>query len=81
MKATLDQDVFIYALANSSRFSSSGPLGMVDYFVIDDFANGFDLFKDMWAHCSRSCSTCITFTFCISIVNIGKIIWRHRSHL
>jgi hypothetical protein len=81
MKVILDQYAFIYASAHSSRFSLSGPLGMVDYFVLHDFANGFDIFYGMWAHCSRSHSTCsIAFTFCISTVNVGKTIWRHRSH-
>jgi hypothetical protein len=38
-------------------------------------------FLSMWTHCSRSCSTFdVTFVFYILIPNVGKIVWRHRSH-
>ncbi len=39
------------------------------------------LFWGMWAHCLRSCSTFnIVFVFCISTLNIKKVVWRHTSH-
>ncbi len=46
----LDRKAFIYALTCSPRLSSSGPLGVVyeflqNYFVLYDFASGFDFLK------------------------------------
>ncbi len=49
MEVTLDQKAFISALVRSPHLSSSGPLGMVyellqNYFVLNDFGSGFDIF-------------------------------------
>jgi len=46
---TLDWEAFIFALVCSSCLSFNAPLGMVyeflqDYFVPNDFVNGFDVF-------------------------------------
>jgi hypothetical protein len=58
-KVILDQAVFIYALVCSPRLSFDGPSGMVyeflrNYFVPNDFANGFDLFFETCGHISQS---------------------------
>jgi hypothetical protein len=55
MEVILDQKAFTFALAHSPHLSSNGLLGMVyellqDYFVLDDFGNGFDLFFQACGH-------------------------------
>jgi len=55
MKFTLDQGPIISAFVRSSHFSSDGPLGMVyellyKKIVLDDFANGFNLFFNICGH-------------------------------
>ncbi len=49
MEVILYQKAFIFALVRSPHLSSHSLLGMVfellqDYFVLDDFGSGFDLF-------------------------------------
>jgi hypothetical protein len=85
MEVILNWGTFTSTLTYSPRFFSDGPSSMVyellqDYFVPNDFMNDFDLFKNMWAHCSRSCSTFnIVFVFYILTFNIWKTIWKHMS--
>jgi hypothetical protein len=55
MEVTLDRKTFIFTLACSPRFSFGGPSDMVyelvrNYFVLDDYANGFDLFFKVCGH-------------------------------
>jgi hypothetical protein len=51
----LDRKAFIYALTHSPHLSFGNPLGMVyelllDYFVLHDFASGFDFFFEIRGH-------------------------------
>jgi hypothetical protein len=55
MEVILDRKTFISTLACSPRFSFSGLLYMVyellrNYFVINDYASGFDLFFEVCEH-------------------------------
>jgi hypothetical protein len=55
MEVILDRKTFISTLACSPLFSSNGPSYMVyqllqNYFVIHDYANGFDLFFKVSGH-------------------------------
>ncbi len=57
-EVTLNWEAFIFALARSPCLSSSGLLGMVyellqDYFVLNDFVNGFNLFFEVCGHIVR----------------------------
>jgi len=85
MEVILNQKALIFPLVCSPHFSFGGLLSMVyeflqDYFVLDDSTSGFDLFfKNMCAHCSKSCSTFnFAFALCVLIPNVA--IWRHTSH-
>jgi hypothetical protein len=54
-KVTLNHKTFIFALAHSPCFSSDGPLGTVyeflqNYFVLDDYVSGFNLFFEICGH-------------------------------
>ncbi len=64
-----------------TTFFSSGPLGMVyellgHCFVPEDSTKWlWLLFRNMWAHCLRSCSPFnVIFVFCILIFNIRETI-------
>jgi hypothetical protein len=55
----LDRDAFIFALTCSPHFSFDGPLGMVyeflqDCFVLNDYANGFDIFFEICGHIAHN---------------------------
>jgi hypothetical protein len=54
-KVTLDGEAFVSVLARSPHLSSGGLSGMVyeylwNYFVLDDFASGFNLFFEVCGH-------------------------------
>ncbi len=59
IEVTLDGETFIFVLLRSPCLSFNGLMGMVyeflqDCFVLNNFANGFDLFKKICGHIVRS---------------------------
>jgi hypothetical protein len=59
MEVILDQEAFVSTFVCSPRFSSSDPSGMVyellrDYFFLDDFVSGFNLFFEICGHIAQN---------------------------